>query len=48
MPLPKSSKKERIRENGDVGVFDIEEGDLKRMDRLDEYLCTDWDPVDCA
>lgn len=48
VPLPKSVRRERIVENGDVGGFSIEEGDLGRMDGLDESLCTDWDPVDCA
>ncbi|GAB7342036.1 hypothetical protein MBLNU457_g0323t1 [Dothideomycetes sp. NU457] len=46
VPLPKSVRKERIVENGDVGGFEIDEGDMKRMDGLDEYLVTDWDPVD--
>lgn len=46
VPLPKSVKKERIVENADVGGFDIEESDLKRLDDLDEYLVTDWDPTD--
>ncbi|KAK4998678.1 hypothetical protein LTR66_002146 [Elasticomyces elasticus] len=47
VPLPKSVKKERIRQNGDVGGFEISEEGMKRMDGLDEYLVTDWDPVDC-
>jgi diketogulonate reductase-like aldo/keto reductase len=38
--LPKSVKKERIVENADVGGFEIEEGDISRMDELDEYLVT--------
>ena len=46
VPLPKSVTKERIEANGLVGGFEIEEGDVKRMDGLDEYLVTDWDPVD--
>jgi len=32
--------------NGEVGAFEIEGGDMKKMDGLDEYLVTDWDPVD--
>lgn len=46
VPLPKSVKKERIVQNGDVGGFEIDGADMKRMDGLDEYLVTDWDPVD--
>jgi len=46
VPLPKSVHKERIKENGNVGGFNIEDGDMKRLDSLDEYLVTDWDPVD--
>jgi diketogulonate reductase-like aldo/keto reductase len=38
--LPKSVKKERIEENADVGGFEIEEGDLRVMDGLDEGLVT--------
>lgn len=40
VPLPKSVKKERIRENADIGFFQIETGDMERMDGLDEYLVT--------
>ena len=47
VPLPKSVSKSRIIENGDVGGFEIEETDMKRLDGLDEYFLTDWDPVDC-
>ena len=47
VPLPKSVTKSRIAVNGDVAEFDIEEADMKKMDALDEYLVTDWDPVDC-
>ena len=47
VPLPKSVSKLRIFSNGDVSGFEIEEADMKRMDGLDEYLVTDWDPVDC-
>ena len=46
VPLPKSVKKERIVENGDVGGFEIGKEDMATMDELDEYLVTDWDPVD--
>ncbi|KAH6639439.1 NADP-dependent oxidoreductase domain-containing protein [Boeremia exigua] len=47
VPLPKSVKKERIVENSEIGGFEIEEGDMKMLDGLDEYLVTDWDPTDC-
>ena len=47
VPLPKSVTKSRIIANGDVGGFEIEGPDMKTMDSLDEYLVTDWDPVDC-
>ncbi|KAF2127406.1 Aldo/keto reductase [Dothidotthia symphoricarpi CBS 119687] len=47
VPLPKSVRKERIVENGEVGGFEIEADDMAKMDALDEYLVTDWDPTDC-
>ena len=46
VPLPKSTRKERIVENGQIEGFEIDEGDVKKMDGLDEYLVTDWDPLD--
>jgi diketogulonate reductase-like aldo/keto reductase len=46
VPLPKSVNKKRIQENAQVGEFEIAEDDMKTMDGLDEYLVTDWDPVD--
>ncbi|PNS13961.1 hypothetical protein CAC42_6474 [Sphaceloma murrayae] len=46
VPLPKSVRQQRIVENGDVAGFDIDDADMKTMDGLDEYLVTDWDPVD--
>ena len=47
VPLPKSVTKARIEANGDIGGFEIDAEDMKKMDGLDEYLVTDWDPVDC-
>ena len=47
VPLPKSVTKARIIANGDIGGFEIEHDDIRRLDDLDEYLVTDWDPVDC-
>ena len=46
VPLPKSTKRERIVENADIGGFVIEEGHMKALDGLDEGLVTDWDPTD--
>lgn len=40
VPLPKSSKKERIVENANIGGFSIDDEDVKTMDGLDEYLVT--------
>ncbi|KZF25809.1 Aldo/keto reductase [Xylona heveae TC161] len=48
VPLPKSSTKERIIANADIGGFEISADDMKTLDGLDEYLVTDWDPTDCA
>jgi len=46
VPLPKSVSKNRIQENCEIGSFEIDEQDMKRLDALDEYLVTDWDPLD--
>ncbi len=46
VPLPKSVNKARIVENVLIDGFEIEEDDMKALDRLDEYLVTDWDPTD--
>ena len=46
IPLPKSVSKERIEANGDISHFEISNDDMQEMDSLDEYLVTDWDPVD--
>lgn len=46
VPLPKSARKERIVENGDIGGFEIEEADVRKLDGCDEGLVTDWDPTD--
>lgn len=40
VPLPKSVRKERIVENGNIGHFEISAEDMKTMDGLDEYLVT--------
>jgi diketogulonate reductase-like aldo/keto reductase len=46
VPLPKSVTKDRIVENGHIEGFEIDEDDMKAMDKLDEHLVTDWDPTD--
>ena len=46
VPLPKSKTKSRIISNGQVGSFEIDKADMDAIDQLDEYLVTDWDPVD--
>ena len=46
VPLPKSVTKSRITANGQIGGFEIAKEDMAAMDGLDEYLVTDWDPVD--
>ncbi|KAI9848222.1 MAG: hypothetical protein M1837_000896 [Sclerophora amabilis] len=40
VPLPKSATLERVAANADVGGFEIDAGDMKTMDGLDEYLVT--------
>ncbi|KAJ9615139.1 hypothetical protein H2200_001213 [Cladophialophora chaetospira] len=46
IPLPKSVSKDRIEANGNISHFEISNEDMQKMDGLDEYLVTDWDPVD--
>lgn len=46
IPLPKSVTQERIESNREISHFEIDDVDMKTMDGLDEYLVTDWDPVD--
>jgi diketogulonate reductase-like aldo/keto reductase len=46
IPLPKSVSKQRIEANGDIGHFEISPENMRELDQLDEYLVTDWDPVD--
>lgn len=47
VPLPKSVQKDRIIANADVAGFELDGKDMELLDGLDEYLVTDWDPVDC-
>jgi methylglyoxal/glyoxal reductase len=44
--IPKSSRKERIRENSEVFDFEISPQDINELDSLSEDLHTDWDPTD--
>ena len=43
--LPKSTHRDRIRENAQVFDFEITPGDMRTLDELDEALATDWDPT---
>lgn len=42
--IPKSVRPERIRENADVFGFELDAGDLRELDDLDEGYRTSWDP----
>lgn len=44
--LPKSSRPERIRENGDVFSFELPADHMQVLDQLDAELHTSWDPTD--
>ena len=46
IPLPKSVSKDRIESNGNISFFEIKNEDMSTLTALDEYLVTDWDPVD--
>lgn len=48
VPLPKSIKRERIVENAQVSGFEIEDGDIAKMDQLDEYLVTGECPIELS
>ncbi|KAI0649181.1 Aldo/keto reductase [Trametes meyenii] len=45
IPLPKSSKKERIEGNLKAFEFELTDQEIAELDSLDEYLVTDWDPT---
>ncbi|KAL2444261.1 putative oxidoreductase C2F3.05c [Exophiala dermatitidis] len=44
--LPKSVNRDRIKSNAEISHFEISQEDMDVLDGLDEYLVTDWDPVD--
>lgn len=44
--LPESVSNKHIQNNADIGGFEIEEDNMKRLDGLDEYLVTDRDSLD--
>ena len=46
--LPKSTKEERIRENGAVFDFALDATQMAKLDGLDEGFATAWDPRDQA
>jgi diketogulonate reductase-like aldo/keto reductase len=44
--LPKSTKPERIAENGRIFDFVLDEGAMKKLDALEEGLATGWNPAE--
>ena len=44
--IPKSSDRNRIRENADVFDFELTGPEMERLDALDEDFTTSWDPRD--
>jgi diketogulonate reductase-like aldo/keto reductase len=46
--LPKSTREERIRENAALFGWAIGDGDMKKLDGLEEGLTTGWDPASQA
>jgi methylglyoxal/glyoxal reductase len=43
--IPKSTDRQRIRENAEVFDFRLSDEELNRLDALDEGLATGWDPT---
>ncbi|RLN89602.1 hypothetical protein BBJ28_00011585, partial [Nothophytophthora sp. Chile5] len=43
--LPKSVKESRIQENLDAAKLELSTGQMAKLNGLDEYLVTGWDPV---
>ncbi|KAI0175958.1 aldo-keto reductase family 1 member E1 [Hypoxylon sp. FL1284] len=46
VPLPKSTKRERLLENANIGWFEISDADMKELEGLHEGLVSDWNPTD--
>jgi len=46
--IPKSTREERIRENGQVFDFDISDDDMRTLDSLNEDLRLNWDPTNVS
>lgn len=44
--IPKSTNRDRIRENADLFDFELEDAEMERLDGLDQDLTTSWDPRD--
>lgn len=42
--IPKSTHRDRIRENADVFDFELTESEMRELDGLDEDFTTSWDP----
>ncbi|KAF8622008.1 hypothetical protein AX15_007362 [Amanita polypyramis BW_CC] len=47
IPIPKSSRKDRIISNTSIFDFSLTDDEILKLDDLDEGLLTDWDPTDC-
>jgi diketogulonate reductase-like aldo/keto reductase len=48
VPLPKSSRPERMKENAEVFDFTLSAEDMAFLDHMNENLHTDWDPADVS
>jgi diketogulonate reductase-like aldo/keto reductase len=46
VPIPKSVRRDRIRENADVFGFELSADDMRALDGLDAAAHFDWDPTD--
>jgi hypothetical protein len=41
-----SDQSDALQSNGKINFFEIDSADMNELTALDEYLVTDWDPVD--